>query len=93
MALHIGDRMKGRLHTVVAGAPNADGAVSNQGAAYVFARSGTTWTLQQKLTVSGGGTHDAFGASVAVEGDRVVVADPGGATNVGLSSSYSMRFR
>ncbi|HEX7312418.1 MAG TPA: Calx-beta domain-containing protein [Pyrinomonadaceae bacterium] len=46
---------------------------SNQGAAYVFQRSGTTWTQQQKLTATDAGLGDEFGQSVAVEGNTVVV--------------------
>jgi FG-GAP repeat protein len=53
--------------TVVVGAP---GKNSRRGAAYVFVRSGTSWSLQQKLTVGGIGQ---FGNSVAIEGDTLVV--------------------
>jgi hypothetical protein len=44
-----------------------------QGAAYVFARTGTTWNLQQKLTAIDGAAYDGFGASVAIHGDTLVV--------------------
>jgi len=36
-----------------------------QGAAYVFTRSGTTWSQQQKLTGSDGAAGDQFGDSVS----------------------------
>ena len=56
--------------TVVVGADNDDGI----GSAYVFTRSGTTWTEQQKLTPGAdGGAGDQFGKSVSVDGDTVVV--------------------
>ena len=56
--------------TAVAGAPFDDNVGTiNQGAAYVFTRSGTTWTEQQKLTASDGGANDFFGTSVAIDGD------------------------
>ncbi len=42
---------------------------SSHGAAYVFVRSGTTWTQQQKLTDTGGAAGDEFGVSVALSGD------------------------
>jgi FG-GAP repeat/Viral BACON domain len=62
--------------TVVGGAPYQDGANSQQGAAYVFVRSGTVWTQQQKLTVSDGATLDEFGYSVAISGETLVVGAP-----------------
>ncbi|MBA2703911.1 MAG: tetratricopeptide repeat protein [Blastocatellia bacterium] len=43
-----------------------------QGAAYVFIRSGTTWSQQQRLTASDGKTDDSFGFS-AIEGNTIVV--------------------
>ena len=42
---------------------------NQQGAAYVFVRSGTTWSQQQKLTASDGAQNDAFGDDVALSGD------------------------
>lgn len=48
---------------------------SGQGAAYVFVRTGVTWSLQQRLTaVSDGVAGDQFGHAVAVSGDTVVVS-------------------
>jgi hypothetical protein len=46
---------------------------SAQGAAYVFVRSGGTWSLQQKLTASDGQALDQFGVSVSVSGDTAVI--------------------
>ena len=59
--------------TIVVGAPDDDGTFSNSGSAYVFVRTGTTWTQQQKLTASDGTADDEFGNAVAVAGDTVVV--------------------
>jgi len=60
--------------TVVAGSDWHDvGANTNQGAAYVFVRSGTTWSQQQQLTASDGTMNDEFGHSVAVVGDSAIV--------------------
>ncbi len=42
---------------------------NDQGAAYVFTRSGETWTHQQQLTASDGATNDIFGCSAALSGD------------------------
>src|SRR5262249_21705547 len=64
--------------TIVMGAPLDDvGSKSDQGAAYVFVRSGTVWTKQQKLTADDGEALDSFGASVAFSSDTVVVGAPG----------------
>ena len=49
---------------------------SNAGAAYVFVRSGTTWSQQAYLKAGNTGLADLFGYSVAVSGDTVVVGAP-----------------
>ena len=59
--------------TVVAGAA---GANIGQGSAYVFTRSGTQWTQQDKLSASDGDELDNFGNSVAIWGDTAVVGAP-----------------
>jgi hypothetical protein len=60
--------------TVVVGAARHKvGANTSQGAAYVFTRSGTTWSQQQELTADDGGQGDNFGVGVAVDGDTVAV--------------------
>jgi len=60
--------------TVVVGALFDDiGTTADQGSAYVFTRSGTVWTQQQRLTANDGAANDHFGASVALDGDTVVV--------------------
>jgi hypothetical protein len=46
------------------------------GGAYVFVRSGTTWSQQAFLEGSNSETGDSFGWSVAVSGDTVVVGAP-----------------
>lgn len=63
--------------TVVVGAPQADaGAVSRSGAAYVFVRSGTTWTEQAKLVAADAATSDQFGRAVTISGDTVLIGAP-----------------
>ena len=66
----------------VVGAPKADGW---QGAAYVFARSGSTWTLQQKLTANDPARAEELGASVAVSGDTVIAGAPYADSNGGAA--------
>lgn len=60
--------------TVLVGAHFADiGVNPNQGAGYVFTRTGTTWTQQAKLTASDGLANDQFANSVAISGDTAVL--------------------
>ncbi len=51
----------------------ADNSSPSSGAAYVFVRSGTTWSQQAYLKASNTGANDNFGYSVAVDGDSVLV--------------------
>jgi uncharacterized repeat protein (TIGR01451 family) len=74
--------------TLVVGAVGDDPA----GAAYVFVRSGTVWTEQQKLVPSGGGFDESFGASVAISGDTVVVGAPTADTVGGLDTGAAYVF-
>ncbi len=68
-------------HAIV-GAPDADLVLgANTGVAYVFARSGTTWTEVDKLSTLFGTPDDGFGTAVDVEGDRAVVGSPFGDGN------------
>lgn len=61
-----------------------------QGSAYVFVRSGTVWTEQQKLIASDGANGDQFGRSVAISGDTAIVGagDDNGGSNFGQGSAY-----
>jgi hypothetical protein len=64
--------------TVIIGAHlNDTGANANQGAAYVFTRSGGTWSQQQKLTASDPGGGDFFGISIALDGGTSVIGASG----------------
>jgi hypothetical protein len=45
------------------------GSNSNQGAAYVFIRSGGVWSQQQSLTASAGAANDRFGRAVVLSSD------------------------
>lgn len=47
---------------------------TNSGSAYVFVRSGNTWSLQQKITASDGAPQDHFGDSVAISGNTLIVS-------------------
>ncbi|MFN2500688.1 MAG: carboxypeptidase regulatory-like domain-containing protein [Pyrinomonadaceae bacterium] len=77
--------------TAVVGADSDDvGANRDQGSAFVFVRTGTTWALQSQLNAVGGAADDQFGSSVAISGDSVIVgafADDVG-TNGQQGSAY-----
>ena len=60
----------------------ADVSTNKTGAAYVFSRTLTSWSQNQKLTDENGGAYQEFGASVAIEGDGwLFVGAPGDAVN------------
>ena len=79
--------------TVVVGARLDDiDANDHQGSVYVFSRSASDWTLQQKLTAGDGEAEERFGESVAISGNTIVVgahfADPAG---LGSGAAYLFR--
>ena len=58
----------------------------DSGSAYVFTRTGTTWTQQQKLTASDGAAGDEFGYCVSLAGDTALIGAQ--AYNTGNGSAY-----
>jgi hypothetical protein len=60
-------------YALVGAYSDAIGANSDQGSAYVFFRSGGTWTQQAKLTASDGAAQDNFGFSVSIAGGYALV--------------------
>ena len=65
--------------TAVVGSPKDDDhcpsdVQCNSGAAYVYERDASGWVEAQKLLASDPGVMHGFGTSVAIEGDRLVVA-------------------
>ena len=52
----------------------------NLGAAYIFARNGSTWAEQAKLTNRDGAPFDAFGTSVGIDKDYAAVGASGAGT-------------
>ena len=63
--------------TIVVGSPLDNDPVPNQGSAYVFTRTGTTWTQQAKLTATDATAQSLLGQSIAIEGDTIVAGAPG----------------
>jgi hypothetical protein len=77
-------------NTAVIGAPSDDLAGTDQGSAYVFVRSGTSWSQQGRLNSVDGAANDEFGYSVALSDDTVVVGAPG--DDVGASSTQGSAY-
>jgi hypothetical protein len=60
------------------------------GAVYVFVRSGTSWSQQQKLTAPNPAIYDLFGYSVAIDGNNIIVGTPyADHVQLGQSSVYN----
>ncbi|MBT8189129.1 MAG: hypothetical protein HKO89_05130 [Saprospiraceae bacterium] len=71
---------------VCIGAPYDDDRGTNSGSAYIYSRSGNSWTQQAKLTTINAGAHDNFGISVSISGDYACIGAPfddDGGTNSG----------
>ncbi|PKO12162.1 MAG: hypothetical protein CVU39_25490 [Chloroflexi bacterium HGW-Chloroflexi-10] len=70
------------------------GANAHQGKAYIFTRTGTTWSEKQILTVAGA-VDDWFGLSVAINGDGdlaligAIGRDVNGKNNQGAAYTFS----
>ena len=65
--------------TIAVGAPFADiGTNTDQGAAYIFRRSGSKWIQQQKVTSTDGAAFDRFAWSLSMssDGNTLVVGAP-----------------
>lgn len=71
-------------NTAIVGIPYDDDDGPGSGSAYIFTRSGTTWSLEQKLLPSDGSTGKRFGGSVAIHGDTALI----GAYNDYTGSAY-----
>jgi len=60
--------------TVVVGAPGSDSNGSDSGAAYIFVRSGTSWTYTTPLTPSNYPAGGLFGHDVDIDGGSIVAS-------------------
>ena len=70
-------------NTIVAGAPSSS-PFNNPGATYVFVEPAGGWknaAQTAKLTAPDGGVYDAFGYSVSLDGETLVVGSPGNQEN------------
>jgi hypothetical protein len=71
--LLVGSRQESNSATGIDGNQTGGGA-SASGAAYVFTRTGTTWSQRTYLKASNTGQNDLFGFAVSASGDTLVVA-------------------
>jgi len=68
--------------TILIGAINANvGTTSDQGAVYVFTRTDGVWTQTQKLASNDGGSGDAFGNALALDGGTALIGAKGASVN------------
>ncbi len=73
--------------TALIGAYKDDDKGVDSGSAYVFTRTGITWTQQAKLLASDGTEEDYFGLSVSLSTDTALIGAPLAGNN-GAGSSY-----
>ena len=78
--------------TAIIGAYLEDTGGTNAGAVYIFTRSGTTWTEQQKIQSSDIQAGDRFGNSVSIYNDTAIIGayleDTGG-TDAGAAYIFT----
>jgi len=86
--------ISGDGNTAIVGTLYEDTGGGNAGAAYIFTRSGTTWSQQAKIQASDKQANDYFGAGVSISGDGniAIVGAPGedtGATSAGAAYIFT----
>jgi len=81
--------------TAIVGAKNEDTGANDAGSAYIFTRSGTTWSQQAKIQASDQQSSDNFGDQVAIssDGDTAIVGtyfqEDAGETNTGAAYIFT----
>ena len=81
-------------NTAIVGAYLEDTGGTNAGAAYIFTRSGTSWSQQAKIQATDKESSDFFGYSVSISGDGNTVlvgayAEDTGDTNAGAAYIFT----
>ncbi len=67
----------------------AYGAANSSGAAYVFRRSGVSWSQEAKLVASDLASGDNFGAAVSLSGEMALLGAYGQSTGTGAAYVFS----
>jgi hypothetical protein len=80
-------------NTALIGAEKANGNVDYSGAAYVFTRTGTTWTQQAKLYASDDGGQDSFGYDVSLSGDTAIISTTNNSAHVFTRTGTTWTFQ
>jgi hypothetical protein len=62
--------------TAVVGAPDESVIAFDDGAAYVYRRTGSSWSAPTQLLASDAGATDEFGEAVAIDGNLAVIGAP-----------------
>jgi uncharacterized protein (TIGR03437 family) len=71
--------------TAIVGAPSytMTPSYADVGVVFIFTRNGATWTQQARLNANDGEDGDAFGRTVALEGDTALIGAPNNAITFG----------
>ncbi|NNF32973.1 MAG: hypothetical protein HKN68_02635 [Saprospiraceae bacterium] len=77
---------------IIVGMPYDNENGSESGSAYIFKRSGNSWTQEAKLLASDGNSQDFFGRSVSISGDYAIVGAYGN-DDSGSSSGSAYIFK
>jgi hypothetical protein len=77
--------------TLAVGALGRSDRGTSSGAVYVFVRTGTTWSLQQKIVPGDGAAGDNFGISVALDG-TTLVSGAAGASSGGVATGTAYAY-
>jgi hypothetical protein len=75
--------------TAVLGVPDASDRATAAGAGYVFARSGTTWTMSQKLLTQSTDT-DRTGYTAAISSDTILLGGPNSKAYTGSATFFGL---
>ena len=87
--------------TIVIGAAHSPGLVfapskhvntQGLGKVYVYARSGTSWSMQAEILPDDGMVADGFGSTVALGGDTLLIGAPGPNRITGPSDAIGVAF-
>jgi hypothetical protein len=79
--------------TVVIGAFNKNiGSTTSQGAAYVFGKSGSSWSQTRRITATDGTAYDYFGTSVAASSDGSTLVIGANSKNIGSNSKQGAAY-
>jgi CxxC motif-containing protein (DUF1111 family)/subtilisin-like proprotein convertase family protein len=80
----IGVAVSGDL--AVVGSAQSDAAAASGGAAFVYRRTGSAWSLEQILTTPAPAPSQQFGTAVAIADGRIFVGAPGDSVNGAINA-------